>query len=105
MMRPGVESGLALNYARIAESPKKKGCFDGYARDSLDVFNSGAPAVRSAQSMNKDKPKPETPSEGTKAIPETTSKKEASPETPSEETKAIPETSDEKNKNIKKESD
>ncbi len=64
VMRPGVESGLALNYTRIAETPKKKGCFEGHARDSQDIFYSGSDRVRSAQSVEnrpvKDRPKSET---------------------------------------------
>ena len=51
VMRPGVESGLARNYVRIAETPKRKGCFEGYARDSQDIFEAGSPRVRSAQSV------------------------------------------------------
>ena len=78
VMRPGVESGLALNYTHIAENPKKKGCFEGYARDSLDIFDS-SPRTRSAQSV-KDKPEsdrfPQTPEKTTSEIPDKTSRQE-----------------------------
>ncbi len=77
VMKQGVESGLAANYAHIAEKPKKRGCFDGYARDSLDIFDSREPGVRAATSVKKnepEKPEPEISPENTAITPvETTS--------------------------------
>ena len=78
IMRPGVENGLAANYTRIAEKPKRKGCFDGYARDSLDIFDSGSPLVRSAQSVEERKisihPSQQTANTDPKNSPETLEK-------------------------------
>ena len=52
-MRPGVEDGLAMNYMRMVETPKNKGCFVGYTASP-----EAGQGLRSAQSI--ETPKIET---------------------------------------------